>query len=333
MSTKGLEIGFFGLHIFSLATQTLLTATLLFGFRQPGSTRPNPLLPANTSFYIGFSLVACILLFTNHLHGPSPPAALCHAQSALMLAFPPALSCLALSLVLTVWRLAWQVHHDQTPCFSDTQFNAMLIAFPYLIFVAFVLAGSVVGANSIVTRQNFYCMTNNTIITTLSSVASLLLLLSTSVFQIWTIYIVYKRYRISRKFGRAETGSDISVFLRVLAFGIFVLVALILSCIALVNYTLPIADILVATFGPMIFLIFASQDEVLRCWHIKQRDPLQDRSDSVATLNSARTRQGRTGPRDSSTFSFMSSPVGASDLQSYRFPPEPTGDPTKPIAA
>ncbi|KAG8833982.1 hypothetical protein FRC17_009764 [Serendipita sp. 399] len=200
----------------------------------------------------------------------------------------------------------------------------MLIAFPYLVFVAFVLAGAVVGANSTVTRQNFYCMTNNTVMTTLSAVGSLVPLFLTTIFQTWTVYIVYKRYRTSRKFGRAETGSDISVFVRVLAFGIFVLAAMILSCVALVNYTLPIADILVAAFGPIVFLIFASQDEILRCWHIKDRDPVQDRSDSVATLNSA--RPGRVGPRDSNAFSFMSTPVGIPDLQSYRFPPDPTPD-------
>lgn len=41
-------------------------------------------------------------LFTNTLHGDEPSAALCQAQGALMLAFSPALSALALSLVLTV---------------------------------------------------------------------------------------------------------------------------------------------------------------------------------------------------------------------------------------
>jgi len=242
-----------------------------------------------------------------------------------MLAFPPALSGLALSLVLTVWRLAWHVHSESTPIISQSQFNTVWIAFPYCLFVIFTLAGVIVGSHSHVARRTFYCLTDNIPMTTSSAAVSSILLFSTCVFLAWTVLIVLRRYRESRKFGREEIGTDVPLFLRVLSFGIFVFIALILSFIAVFNYTLVIPDILVACFGPVIFLVFASQEEVLRAWHLKSpRQRSTDRSDSIATLNSTRPIPSR--PRDSNTFSFICTPTAMTDLHSYRFPPpSPSG--------
>lgn len=320
MVARELEILYFALQIFSIASLSILTLTFLFGLKQPGTSRPNPLLAANTSSYVASGIVSSLLLFTNTLHGDEPPAALCQAQSALMLAFSPALSALALSLVLTVWRLAWLVHSDSAPLLSPSQFDALVVAIPYVTFILFTVAGAIVGAHSTVSRSNFYCITDNTRMKTASAAVSAIYLFTTCVFLVWTITLVYRRYRESRKFGREQIGTDVPLFIRVLSFGIFVFLALILSVIAIINWTMVVPDVLVAAFGPVIFFVFASQEEILRAWKIKSPHPrTQDRSDSVATLNSARPPPLH--PRNSNTFSFISSPTAMADLHSYRFPP------------
>ncbi|PVF99416.1 hypothetical protein CPB86DRAFT_756901 [Serendipita vermifera] len=321
MVDKGLEIVYFALQLFSIVTLSILTWTLLFGLKQPGASKPNPLLAANTSSYVLSGIISSLLLFSNRLHGSEPPRALCEAQSALMLAFPPLLGGLALSLVLTVWRLAWLVHNERTLGISDTKFNILLIAFPYVTFLSFVLSGALVGARSNVQRKTFYCLTDNRPMTTASAVTSAIFLFTTCVFQLWTLYIVYRRYRISKKFGRDQIGTDVPLFVRVFAFGIFVFAALILSILAALNWTLVVPDIIVACSGPIVFFVFASQPEVLRAWKLKAPLPRTDRSDSVATLNSSRPPASR--PRHSNTFSFINHPVGVSDLHTYRFPADP----------
>jgi hypothetical protein len=83
MVTRALEILYFSLQIFSIASLSVLTYTFLFGLKQPGVSRPNPLLAgyyyysptslsgvgalilfpitANTSSYVLSGIVSCLL--------------------------------------------------------------------------------------------------------------------------------------------------------------------------------------------------------------------------------------------------------------------------------
>lgn len=109
---------------------------------------------------------------------------------------------------------------------------------------------------------------------------------------VWTVILVYRRYRKSRRLGRAEVG-DVSVpFLaRIIAFMLFILVsgrflvvwprnecattqvALVLSFIATSAFALDVPDIIIASIGGVIFLIFASQQDVLVSWGIVRSKP------------------------------------------------------------
>ena len=145
------------------------------------------------------------------------------------------------------------VHSDRSPFFTSGQFTLLvsvsflrmigesprfgihpsfpflvsvqLMAIPYGTFVLFTIAGIVVGAHSTVARRNFYCLTDDTRITTASAAVSAFYLFTTCLFLAWTVFIVYRRYRESRKFGREQIGTDVPLFLRVLSFGIFIFLA------------------------------------------------------------------------------------------------------------
>ncbi|KAG8698152.1 hypothetical protein FRC09_007398, partial [Ceratobasidium sp. 395] len=160
---------------------------------------------------------------------------------------------------------------------------------PYLVWG--VLAGvfAVVQTSSRVYRSTFYCISDNQTLGVISGALAAVLLIFCLVFQVWTAVLVYRRYRKSRRLGRAEVG-DLSVpfLIRIIAFMLFILIALVLSFVATYAFALDVPDIVISTIGPVIFLIFASQEDVLIAWKIMR--PKSRLTDSEAT--GAETQDG-----------------------------------------
>jgi hypothetical protein len=62
MVARSLEIVYFALQIFSIAALSILTYTLLFGLKQPGVSRPNPLLAGYCLFIFDNDLLLILML-------------------------------------------------------------------------------------------------------------------------------------------------------------------------------------------------------------------------------------------------------------------------------
>ncbi|KAG9085205.1 hypothetical protein FRC07_013432, partial [Ceratobasidium sp. 392] len=208
-------------------------------------------------------------LFTRHLDGPEPSWALCQAQSALVLAQPPGMSVAALSVVWKVWSVTWSVRTNVVISKEPFWLSCILLGSPYLVWG--VLAGifAAVQTKSRVYRSTFYCTSDNQTLGVISGALAAVLLILCLIFQVWTAILVYRRYRKSRRLGRAEVG-DLSVpfLVRIIAFMLFILIALVLSFVATTAFALDVPDIIISTIGPVIFLIFASQRDVLVAWKI-----------------------------------------------------------------
>ncbi|QRV94237.1 hypothetical protein RhiJN_22255 [Ceratobasidium sp. AG-Ba] len=213
------------------------------------------------------SLVSCLLLFTRHLDGSEPPRTLCDAQSALMLAQPPGMSAAALTVVWKVWSLTWSVRTNVVVSKEPFWLSCILLGSPYLIWGILAGAFAVAQTGSRVYRSSFYCTTDNQTLGIVSGALAAVMLISCLAFQTWTVILVYKRYRKSRRLGRAEVG-DVSVpFLaRIIAFMLFILAML--SFVATSTFALELPDIIIASIGCVIFIIFASQKDVLAAWGI-----------------------------------------------------------------
>ncbi|KDN49674.1 hypothetical protein RSAG8_01739, partial [Rhizoctonia solani AG-8 WAC10335] len=260
------RIIYFTFQLFGFVTLPLLTLTFLFC----PSVKRHPTLPNNTFLWTLSSLGSSLLLFTRQLDGPNPSRALCQAQSAIMLAQPPGMSAAALTVVWKVWSLTWSVRTNAVISKEPAWLSITLLGSPWVVWIGLSAIFAATQANSRVYRSAFYCTSDNPTLGLVSSILAAVFLILCFLFQAWTVILVYRRYRKSKRLGRAEVG-DVSVpFLaRIIAFALFVLVALALSFVAAITtFALEAPDIIIASIGVIIFLIFASQEDVLVAWRI-----------------------------------------------------------------
>lgn len=231
-------------------------------------------MPNNTFLWTLSALAGSLLLFTRQLDGPEPPRALCRAQSAIVLAQPPGMSAAALTVVWKVWSLTWSVRTNAIVSKEPLWLSSILLGTPWVIWIVFSAIFAAVQNKSRVYRSSFYCTSDNQTLGTVSGAVTAIFLILCLLFQFWTVILVYRRFRKSRRLGRAEVG-DVSVpFLaRIVAFALFILVALVLSFIATSVFALDVPDIIIASIGGVIFLIFASQQDVLVSWGIMRSKP------------------------------------------------------------
>ncbi|KAF8684153.1 Insert subdomain of RNA polymerase alpha subunit [Rhizoctonia solani] len=253
-------------YLFGFVTLPFLTLTFLFC----SSVKRHPTLPNNTFLWTLSSLAGSLLLFTRQLDGPEPPYALCQAQSAIMLAQPPGMSAAALTVVWKVWSLTWSVRTNAVISKESKWLSITLLGFPWLVWIGLSAIFAATQISSRVHRSSFYCISDNQDLSIVSSVLAAVLLILCLIFQGWTVILVYRRFRKSKKLGRAEVGEVSVPFLaRIVAFALFIFVALVLSFIAAVlTFSIEVPDIIIAFIGVVIFLIFGSQEDVLVAWHI-----------------------------------------------------------------
>ncbi|CAE6438906.1 hypothetical protein ACGC1H_006928 [Rhizoctonia solani] len=260
------RVVYFTFQLFGFVTLPFLTLTILFC----PSVKRHPTLPNNTFLWTLSSLAGSLLLFTRQLDGPNPSRVLCQAQSAIVLAQPPGMSAAALTVVWKVWSLTWSVRTNAVISKEPVWLSITLLGSPWVIWIGLSAIFAATQVNSHVYRSAFYCTSDNPTLGVVSSVLAAVLLILCLLFQAWTVILVYRRYRKSKRLGRAEVG-DVSVpFLaRIIAFAVFILVALALSFVAAIgSFALEAPDIIIASIGVVIFLIFASQEDVLVAWRI-----------------------------------------------------------------
>ncbi|KAJ1304806.1 hypothetical protein OPQ81_005941 [Rhizoctonia solani] len=260
------RIVYFTFQLFGFVTLPFLTLTFLFC----PSVKRHPTLPNNTFIWTLSSLAGSLLLFTRQLDGPVTSRALCQAQSAIMLAQPPGMSAAALTVVWKVWSLTWGVRTNAVISKESTWFSITLLVFPWLVWIGLSAIFAATQVSSRIYRSTFYCTSDNETLGVVSGVITAVLLILCLLFQGWTVTLVYRRYRKSRRLGRAEVG-DVSIpFLaRIIAFALFILIALVLSFVAAIStFALEAPDIIISSIGVVIFLIFASQEDVLAAWRI-----------------------------------------------------------------
>ncbi|KAG8895509.1 hypothetical protein FRB99_000504, partial [Tulasnella sp. 403] len=238
-------IAYFALQSTGLLFLAILAATFLLPF---GISR-HATIPNNIVLWIFECISACLLLFSGNYNQDHPPLPICKVQSALQYGAPPAMAAGALSLVFRVWYLTWSSGRLTPAKMQDTRkVTAFLVGLPYVVW-ALVACVSGILAGGDVHRVGAYCATNNNIPTILSGIGSAALLVAAFALQVWSMVIVSKRYGISGHLGPQEMGSaDPSTFIRVAIFTGFVLIALVLSILAVVStWSAAIPDMFVAS--------------------------------------------------------------------------------------
>ncbi|KAH7339837.1 hypothetical protein B0J17DRAFT_656976 [Rhizoctonia solani] len=260
------RIVYFTFQLFGFVTLPFLTLTFLFC----PSVKRHPTMPNNTFLWTLSSLAGSLLLFTRQLDGPDPSRALCQAQSAIVLAQAPGMSAAALTVVWKVWSLTWSVRTNAVISKEPAWLSITLLGSPWVIWIGLSAIFAATQVNSRVYRSSFYCTSDNETLGVVSSVLAAVFLILCLIFQAWTVILVYRRFRKSKRLGSAEVGEVSVPFLaRIIAFALFILVALALSFVAAIStFALEAPDIIIASIGTVIFLIFASQEDVLVAWRI-----------------------------------------------------------------
>ncbi|KAG8947067.1 hypothetical protein FRC00_009316 [Tulasnella sp. 408] len=120
-----------------------------------------------------------------------------------------------------------------------------LVALPYVAWIIVaVLAGILSGDN--VRRFPQYCASDDQVPSIISGIGAAFILIVAATLQIWTLLIVWARYRRTRKLGSREIGNiDVALFMRISMFSSLIVIAL---------------------------------RDVLVCWHMAKRQQITSRS-------------------------------------------------------
>ncbi|QRV98995.1 hypothetical protein RhiJN_27014 [Ceratobasidium sp. AG-Ba] len=251
---------YFAFQLIGLVSLPVLSCTFLFC----PSLKRHPTVPNNTLIWTAFSsMTSSLLLFSRQLDAAEPSKTLCRAQSALMLAQPSGVSVAGLAMVWKVWSLVWNAKTNAVASKEPFLHSAVLLGSPWLVWALEAAAFAGLQTGSCIHRITFYCISDNQALGVASGVFAAVLLVLCLFFQ------VYRRYRESRRLGRAEVGEiSLPFFVRIMTFTLIVMVALVLCFIATSTFALEVPDIIVSSIGVLMFLIFGSQRDVFEAWGV-----------------------------------------------------------------
>ncbi|KAG9099682.1 hypothetical protein FS749_000686 [Ceratobasidium sp. UAMH 11750] len=185
-------------------------------------------------------------------------------------------------MVWRVWSVTWSAQTNAVVPKEPLWYSFMLLGSPYIIWGVEAAIFAALQTNSRIYRVTFYCISDNQSLGVASGALAAVLCILCLIFQAWAMIIVYRRYRISRRLGRAEIG-DVSIpfFARIMSFSLILIVGLVLCLIATSVFALDIPDIMVSSMGVLMFFIFASQEDVLVAWRVMRPKPCSSDTEAV----------------------------------------------------
>jgi len=220
-------------------------------------------------------IFSCILLYGGVQEGPEPPFGLCVTQSSLVYAIPPMTATAVCALVFQVWLGLFNSKKESVDPRWRKFRTALLLTAPYIVFGSWATAAAWLGIQNQqrVTRDRrfFYCSLELGPFSDGISLFTALILLVTMTFEIWIAVILRKNWRDIRKAGSGG-GVALDLIFRVILFGIYVILGMVLSLLSLVAPKSPIPDLWVASVPVIVVIIFGSQKDVFRALLFWRKD-------------------------------------------------------------
>jgi len=229
--------------------------------------------------FIVIGISSSLLVYAGQTEGPEPSKLLCLFQASLLYGMPALASLSAFTLVLQMFLVIRASYHGQEMLDRDHVIRlwVMLIT-PWFGFLVCALATAVVGSSNPDSisrnRRFFYCSVENLSLTNTLTTFSAFLLFGTFVAEVWTMVIIYKRWVAVRGQGsKLRWNMELNLPLRILAFGLFVIVALSLSLLSVKSPQSPVPDLVIAASATMIMLVFGTQVDIVHalCFWRKDR--------------------------------------------------------------
>jgi len=202
--------------------------------------------------FIIVGISSSLLLYIGKIDGPEPPRMICLLQASLLYGMPGLTSMAAFMLVLQMF-LVIRAHYNGQECLDRDhvlRLWAMAVA-PYIVFFICILATAAIGASHPErlsrNRRFFYCSVDFLPLTNTLTIASALILFATFVFEVWTVVILCKQWKIQKNNTPLRKSLDLSLPVRIIAFGFYIIIALSLSLVSVQSPQSPVPDLMIAT--------------------------------------------------------------------------------------
>jgi len=240
--------------------------------------------PTFVNLCVGFIIIgvaSSVLLYAGKTTGPEPSKMLCLFQASMLYGVPAFASLLAFMLVLQMFlvvRATVQKQVSQSP--HAVRLWAMITA-PYLALLISIIATATVGAlnpDSVSRdRRYFYCSVKSELLSGTIAAFGAVFLFATVVFEVWTLFILYKNWMGVKQAGaKPRISIELSLPLRTMAFGFYVFVAMSLSLLSMKAPESPIPDLVIACAATVVILIFGTQPDIIRALCFWRKEPTVD---------------------------------------------------------
>lgn len=228
--------------------------------------------------WIFSGIISSLLLYAGKQTGPEPPKLLCLSQAALLDGVPPMTS-------VGVLSLAYQMHLSiRWPDKRENRVRTFaLIVAPYAVFFCFSISAAFSAYQTPEkvsrSRRFFYCSIDNAI-SNVFAIFTAIILLGVMGYAVSIAVFLRKNWV---KIQIAGT-YDLQLLSRVALFGIYVVLAFLLSILSIFSPRNPFPDLFAASVGTCFAIILSSQPDVYRAWLGRSRStpPFVKSPDRVA---------------------------------------------------
>jgi hypothetical protein len=244
----------------------ILLSTVLFSKR----VQRHPTFINLVIVFIIVGISSSFLAYAGKTSGPEPSHTLCLVQASLLYGMPGIASIAAFSLVLQMFIVIRAAFYKQEYREQDHVVRLwMMIIAPYAAWIVFIVATALVGSTDLTKvsrdRRFFYCSVDSNNLTDTLTIFAAIVLFATLVFEVWTIVLFYRRWTsLERGSSGMFTAAELNLPLRILAFGIYLGIALSLSLLSIKSPESPIPDLTIASAATVLIVIFGTQRDVLR---------------------------------------------------------------------
>jgi hypothetical protein len=178
----------------------------------------------------------------------------------------------AFALVLQVFLVSRASYYERKSPIGDHVITlwVMVIA-PYVSFFVTVLATAIVGTANPTkisrSRRFFYCSVESDTLTNSLTIFAAVFLVATVIMEVWIVIILYRRSTALKRRGPRVRGDlNLSMPIRILAYGFYIAIALSLSLLSIKAPESPVPDLIIASASTVFLLIFGSQKDILLFW-------------------------------------------------------------------
>ncbi|KAJ7162567.1 hypothetical protein C8R43DRAFT_1233239 [Mycena crocata] len=191
---------------------------------------------------------------------------------------PAFASLLGFMLVLQMFLVVRASVQKQVSQGSHTLRVWAMLGAPYLALLISILATAAVGSTNPGSvsrnRRYFYCSVESGLLSGTIAAFAAVFLFATVVFEVWTLVILYKHWQVGRQPGaKARVHIELSLPIRVMAFGLYVILAMSLSLLSVKAPESPFPDLVIACAASVVIFIFGTQPDIIRALCFWRKDP------------------------------------------------------------